>query len=191
MKLIVGLGNPGRHYARSRHNVGFRCLSHLARLHSIRLDRKQCRARTGAGRIGNEDALLAKPVTFMNASGASVACLMRKHGLHVGDLLVIYDDLDLPTGKIRVRPGGGPGGHKGMNSIIEALGSNQFARVRVGIGRPRTEERAAGKDIVVGHVLSYFSPQEERLITPAVDGVAQAVECLLLEGVETAMTRFN
>ena len=127
----------------------------------------------------------------MNASGTSVACLMRKHELHVGDLVVIYDDLDLPLGRIRLRPGGGPGGHRGMNSIIEALGTDQFARVRVGIGRPGTQERFAGGDVVVGHVLSCFSPHEERLIRPAVTAVAQAVECLLHEGIETAMTRFN
>ncbi|HEX76459.1 MAG TPA: aminoacyl-tRNA hydrolase, partial [Dehalococcoidia bacterium] len=118
MKLIVGLGNPGRIYAHNRHNAGFRCLNYFARLHSIRFNRMQCRAKVGLAAVSGEKLLLAKPGTFMNLSGQSVACLTHKHGIPLSDLLVIYDDLDLPLGKIRLRQNGGSGGHKGMNSII-------------------------------------------------------------------------
>jgi len=191
VNLIVGLGNPGRVYAGNRHNVGFRCLNHFARLHSICFDRKQCRARVGAGEVGGEKVLLAKPTTFMNLSGKSVACLVSKYDTPLSGLLVIYDDLDLPVGKIRLRAGGGAGGHRGMNSIIEAIGSEDVPRIRVGIGRPRIEGPPAGDDGVVDHVLSSFSPQEERLIRPYIAAVAEAIDCFLREGIASAMNRFN
>jgi peptidyl-tRNA hydrolase, PTH1 family len=137
MKLIVGLGNPGRVYTRNRHNVGFQCLNQFARLKSIRLDRRQCRARIGMGEVSGVPLILARPGTFMNVSGDSVSCLVRRHHIDLSDLLIICDDLDLPLGKIRLRQSGGSGGHRGINSIISALGSGDFARLRVGIGRPQ------------------------------------------------------
>ena len=191
MKLIVGLGNPGRIYAHNRHNAGFRCLNHFARLHSIRFDHRQCRARVGIGEVRGEKLLLAKPVTFVNLSGDPVAGLVRKHGIPLNDLLVIYDDLDLPLGKVRLRQSGGSGGHKGMNSIISALESKDFPRIRVGIGHPQTEEQSISEDAIVNYVLSDFLPQEEAIIKPVIVKVAEAIDCFLSRGIEAAMSKFN
>ena len=191
MKLIVGLGNPGKNYAHNRHNIGFRCLNYLARLHSIRFDHRQCRAKVGIGKVRGEKLLLAKPRTFVNLSGNSVACLEHKHEIPLSDLLVIYDDLDLPLGKIRLRQSGGSGGHKGMNSIISALGSEDFPRIRVGIGRPQGEEQSISEDAIVNYVLSDFSPQEEAVIKPVLVKVAEAIDCFLNQGIVAAMSKFN
>jgi len=191
MKLIVGLGNPGTAYAHNRHNIGFRCVNHFARLHSIRFDRKQCRARIGIGDAKGEELLLARPVTFMNLSGPSVACLVHKHDVSLSDLLVIYDDLDLPLGRMRLRQSGGSGGHRGIKSIISALGSKDFSRIRVGIGRPRGEGQCVDTDAVVNHVLSSFSADEEQTIKPVIASVSEAIDCFLSQGVEAAMNEFN
>jgi PTH1 family peptidyl-tRNA hydrolase len=192
MKLIVGLGNPGKTYAHNRHNAGFRCLNYFARLHSIRFDHRQCRARVGTGEVSGEKLLLAKPRTFVNLSGQSAACLVHKHDIPLSDLLVIYDDLDLPLGKIRLRQGGSSGGHKGMNSIISALGSEDFPRIRVGIGRPpQAEEQSISEDAVVNYVLSDFFPQEEAIIKPIIINVAEAINYFLIQGIEAAMSKFN
>jgi len=191
MKLIVGLGNPGKTYARNRHNVGFQCLNHFARLHSIHFDRRQCQARVGTGKVSGEKLLLAKPGTFVNLSGKSVAGLVQKHHIPLSDLLVIYDDLDLPLGRIRLRQSGSSGGHKGMNSIISALSSEDFPRIRVGIGRPQGEKQSMSDDAIVDYVLSDFSSQEEAIIKPAIAKVAEAIDCFLTEGIKAAMNRFN
>lgn len=191
MKLIVGLGNPGRIYAHNRHNIGFRCVNYFARLHSVCLDRRQCWARVGIGEIGGEQILLAKPGTFMNLSGRSVACFMHKRYITSSDLLIIYDDLDLPPGKIRLRQSGSSGGHKGMNSIISALGSEAFPRIRVGIGRPQGEEQSMNEDAIISYVLSDFSPHEESIIRPVIARVAEAINCFLGQGIEAAMSKFN
>jgi PTH1 family peptidyl-tRNA hydrolase len=191
MKLIVGLGNPGKTYAHNRHNVGFRCLNYFARLHSIRFDRRQCRARVGIGKVKGERLLLSKPGTFVNLSGKSVAGLVHKHNIPLSNLLVIHDDLDLPLGKIRLRQSGSSGGHKGMNSIISALGSEAFPRIRVGIGRPQGEEQSISEDTIVNYVLSDFSPQEEATIKPVIAKVSEAIDYFLTEGIEAAMNRFN
>lgn len=190
--LVVGLGNPGRAYVDSRHNVGFRCLDHLAGLHSVRFDREECQARTGSGDISGSRRLLAKPETFVNRSGRAVICLMHKHHIALGDLLVICDDLDLPVGEIRLRSHGGSGGHKGMKSIISALESEDFCRIRVGIGRPERERVLdAGGEMIVNHVLGDFTRYEETAISSAIATVADVVACLLSQGVEAAMSRFN
>jgi PTH1 family peptidyl-tRNA hydrolase len=191
MKLIVGLGNPGRVYTHNRHNVGFRCLNYFARLHSIRFDHRQCRARVGIAKVKGRKLLLARPATFMNLSGNSVACLVRKHDIALGDLLIIYDDLDLPLGKIRLRQSGGSGGHKGMNSIIAALGSEDFPRIRVGIGRPEVEGQSISEDAIVNYVLSDFPPREEAIIKPVIATVTEAIEYFLAQGIEAAMSQFN
>jgi len=191
MKLIVGLGNPGKTYAHNRHNAGFLCLNYFARLHSIRFDHRQCRARVGIGEVRGGKLLLAKPGTFVNLSGSSVACLAHKHDIPLSDLLVIYDDLDLPLGKIRLRQSGSSGGHKGMNSIISALGSEAFPRIRVGIGRPQAEEQSINEDAIVNYVLSDFSRQEEATIKSVIATVAEAIDYFLTQGIEAAMSKFN
>jgi len=191
MILVVGLGNPGKTYAHNRHNIGFQCLNYFARLHSIHFYHRQCQARLGIGNVGGEKLLLARPGTFVNLSGKSVACLVQKHHIPLSDLLIIYDDLDLPLGKIRVRQSGSSGGHKGMNSIISALGSEDFPRIRVGIGRPQEQRQSMSEDAVVSYVLSDFSPEEEATIRPVIARVAETIDCFLTQGITTAMNQFN
>ncbi len=139
----------------------------------------------------SEQLLLAKPQTFMNLSGRSVACLVNKHGIPLSNLLIIYDDMDLPSGKIRLRKGGSSGGHKGMNSIISTLGSEMFSRIRVGIGRPEAGEQSMSEDAVVDYVLSNFSRQEEAIIKPAITKVSEAIDFFITKGIEAAMDKFN
>jgi PTH1 family peptidyl-tRNA hydrolase len=191
MKLIVGLGNPGKTYAGNRHNVGFRCLNYFAKLHSIPFDRRQCQARVGVGKVRGEKLLLARPGTFMNLSGKSIASLVHKHHIPLSDLLVIYDDLDLPVGKIRLRQSGSSGGHKGMNSIISALASEDFPRIRVGIGRPQGEKQSISEDAIVNYVLTDFSAPEEAIMRPVIARVSEAIDCFLAQGIEAAMNKFN
>ena len=193
MKLIVGLGNPGKAYAHNRHNIGFRCINYLARLHSISIKGHQCQSQVGTGKIAGVEVLLAKPKTFVNQSGEALGRLMRKYSIPVNGLIVIYDDLDLPLGKLRLRPGGSAGGHKGINSIISAMGSEDFPRIKVGIGRPTTEDGVAitDEDAIVSYVLSDFTPQEEAAIKPAIATAAEAIHCILTEGIVAAMNKFN
>jgi PTH1 family peptidyl-tRNA hydrolase len=193
MKLIVGLGNPGFGYAGNRHNIGFMCIRHLARRHGIRFDKKQGQARTGTGEINGEKAVLARPQTFMNTSGESVSRLVKKLKISPADLIVIHDDLDLPTGKVRIRQGGRSAGHKGIDSIIAHLGNRDFYRVRVGIGRPDITEGSPmdREAAVIDYVLSDFTPEEKRVINRAVPEVSRAIVCLLTEGITTAMNKYN
>ncbi|MCX7911842.1 MAG: aminoacyl-tRNA hydrolase [Dehalococcoidales bacterium] len=191
LKIVVGLGNPGFLYARNRHNLGFMCVNYLAREKRIPFDRKQAHARTGAGIIAGRRVILAKPQTFMNASGESVSALMKKFNLGPEDLIVIHDDLDLPLGKIRLRLGGSSGGHKGIESIIMRTGSPEFYRVRVGIGRPQLSENEDKENAIVSYVLSDFTPEEKKVIDATIPRVAEAVTCLLAEGITAAMNRYN
>jgi len=193
LKLVIGLGNPGKAYAHNRHNIGFRCLNHLAKLHSIPVKQHQCLSQTGSGKIAGFKVLLAKPKTFVNQSGEAVGRLMHKYNIPVNDLIVIYDDLDLPLGKLRLRAGGSAGGHKGINSIISVLGNEDFPRIKVGIGRPTTEDGTSitDEDVIVDYVLSDFTPGEDDIVKPAIAKVAKAIECVLTEGIIAAMNKFN
>jgi peptidyl-tRNA hydrolase, PTH1 family len=192
LKLIIGLGNPGDEYAKSLHNVGFMCVSYFARQNGIRFDKKQANARTGMGRVGGVDVLLARPQTYMNRSGESVRRLLQKFHVRLDDMLVIYDDLDLPLGKMRLRPEGSSGGHNGMKSIIAELGSKGFPRLRVGIGRPEVEEQAAGKRAeVIGFLLSESSPEVKKAIDEVLPRVSDAITCWVAEGVTAAMNKYN
>jgi PTH1 family peptidyl-tRNA hydrolase len=187
MKLIVGLGNPGRNYTHNRHNIGFICLNHFARSHSVKFDRKQSRARTGKGKIAGNEVVLAKPQTHMNSSGESVSRLVRRLNISLDDLIIIHDDLDLPLAKIRLSSGSSSGGHKGINSIIKELGSQDFIRVRIGIGRPA----GASEDEIIAYVLSDFTPEQRKTIAQAIPKVSEAILCLLTEGLEAAMNKYN
>jgi len=192
MKLIVGLGNPGPAYAGNRHNIGFMCLKHLAEKLGVHLDRAQARARTGEGKVNGMRVLLARPQTGMNLSGESVSRLVNKFHINLEDLVVIHDDLDLPVGKVRIRRGGRSAGHRGMESIIASLGSADFIRVRVGIGRPDLESTGRDKEAaVIDYVLSDFTPEEEKSINQTIPVVSEAIVCLLREGLSAAMNRFN
>jgi len=186
VKLVVGLGNPGPHYAESRHNIGFLVLDELAR--RWRLEPPACdrhfEGLVAEAQRGPRRVLLLKPLTYMNLSGRSVAAAQRFYRLELSDLLVVYDDLDLPPGQIRVRAEGSAGGHKGMADVIRHLGSSRVARVRVGIGR-------VASSAAVEYVLGRFSPEEREPIGRAVQLAADAVECWLEQGVVAAMNRFN
>jgi len=183
--LIVGLGNPGSEYAANRHNVGFRCVESLASAHALNFDKKQKRARIAIGTILDRKVILAKPQTFMNESGHAVASLARFYRVRPERLLVIYDDLDLPLGTVRLRPEGGTGGHKGMRSIIEHLGTQSFSRLRVGIDRP------PGRMDPAAYVLQNFSAEEVALLGEVLERAGAAIETWLVEGVEEAMNRYN
>jgi len=192
MKLIVGLGNPGRGYANNRHNVGFACLNHFARTQGIRFDRKQGKARIGTGEVAGSKVVLAKPQTYVNLSGQSVSRLIKRFNINLSDLLVIHDDLDLPLGKIRISHGSSSGGHKGVDSIISCLGSQDFTRLRVGIGRPTTEGFAEISEAdIVAYVLSNFTPDEKQVMAQVTPRVSEAIFCLLTEGLVAAMNKYN
>jgi PTH1 family peptidyl-tRNA hydrolase len=185
MKIIVGLGNPGRKYERTRHNAGFLAVDEIARDLRFDLTQEKYHACIGKGRIGEEDALLAKPQTFMNESGRSVGAILRYTYAKPADLIVVHDELDLPLGAVRVKNGGGHGGHNGLRSIIEHIGTPDFIRVRVGVGRP-----APGRD-AADYVLSPFSADERTAAVEAIERAAAAVREIVLEGPAKAMNRFN
>jgi PTH1 family peptidyl-tRNA hydrolase len=192
MKLIVGLGNPGRSYVNNRHNVGYRCLDYIARKHDIQIRQRRARSHLGLGSLGDTKVMLVKPRTFMNLSGEAVGALMRYNRVPVKDLLVICDDLDLPLGKIRIRERGSSGGHKGVKSIIAHVGSQDFPRVRVGIAPLRCAGESPSHRIdAVERVLSDFNAEEKTVIREVYPRVAAAVECLLAEGIAAAMNTFN
>ncbi len=186
MKLIAGLGNPGPRYAHSRHNIGYLVVDELARRWAIDVRRHDRRFEglLGDGPLAGARALLLKPTTFMNLSGGSVGAAWRFHKLGLEDVLAVYDDLDLPLGKLRLRRGGSAGGHKGMLDIIRHLGSDQVARVRIGIGKVH-------RTATVDYVLSKFAPDERETIEFAVHEAADAVEFWVRRGIEAAMNEYN
>src|SRR3990170_5536544 len=189
--LIVGLGNPGPPYAHNRHNVGYWCVNRLARLHGITLKARRLAA-LGEGKIGARPVVLVKPRTYVNSSGHAVAAALKHAGIPPHRLLVIYDDLDLPAWRLRIRSGGSHGGHNGLRSIIGAVGSKDFPRLRIGIGRPHVDgEPVWDPDVVAVWVLSDPTPQEAETLQGAVARAAEAVELLVTEGVEAAMNRYN
>jgi PTH1 family peptidyl-tRNA hydrolase len=183
--LIVGLGNPGHKYQRNRHNVGFQCLDRLAQAHQLVFDKKQDKAEVAMGRIGGHRVILAKPQSFVNCSGEAVGALARFFKIEPDHILVIYDDLDLEQGIIRVRPKGSAGGHNGIKSIIEHLGTQDFPRIRVGIGRP------PGKMEPKSYVLQDFGSEELELMEEVCGRVLDALGAFLDNGVPDAMNRFN
>ena len=186
MKLVVGLGNPGKEYDQTRHNVGFDVLDELVRRTGVTLRRSWAvPAWTGKVDLDGKNVLLVKPRTFMNRSGSAVVAAARKRGLEPSDVIVVLDDLELHRGQIRIRKKGGAGGHKGLKSVIEALGTEEFTRVRVGVG-----PRPAGEDLV-GHVLARFTVEERGEVEKAIITAADAVAAIVRDGVEKAMNEFN
>jgi len=190
MKLIVGLGNPGRKYEKNRHNLGYMCLRYFARQQGIKFNKRQAGARTGAGEISGFQVILARPQTYMNESGLAVRRLVDRFKVDIEDLLVIHDDLDLPTGKIRLRRGGSSGGHKGIDSVAIELGSREFIRVRIGIGRPVNTAEISEADIIK-YVLGDFDPDEKKVINKSIPVVSEAIMCILDEGLTIAMNKYN
>lgn len=183
--MIVGLGNPGREYRETRHNIGFMVVDEFASHHGIKLTRVQNKAITGSGLMEEQKVILVKPQTFMNLSGRAVSALMRYYKVNREDLIVCHDDVDLPFGVIRMRPGGGSAGQKGVASIIELLGTQDFPRLRMGIGRPPGYKDAAD------YVLQSFSPQEKDELKNFLNKAVDALDCFIGNGLETAMNRFN
>ncbi|NLV24659.1 MAG: aminoacyl-tRNA hydrolase [Deltaproteobacteria bacterium] len=185
MKLVVGLGNPGERYAETRHNIGFMTVLRLARDWNIPLKRKSYQGIFGVGRVDGEEAAFLLPQTFMNLSGASVGAAVAGLCLVAADLIVIHDDIDLPFGFLRIRPGGGHGGHNGLRHISRVLGSGEFARVRLGIGRP-----AEGED-VADYVLRGFSSSERKHLDFILETAARATAALVCRGIDKAMNEFS
>lgn len=193
MKLIVGLGNPGQSYAHNRHNLGFVCVTHFAKVHRIKFDKNQAQARVGTGEIAGETVVVARPQTYMNQSGQAVGRLVKRLDISFDDLVVIHDDLDLPVGRIRIRQGGSAGGHRGIESIIAGLGSRDFTRIRVGIGRPSLTGSGIPtlEDAIIAYVLTGFTPEEKKVIDQTIPEVSEATECLITEGLAAAMNKYN
>ncbi len=183
MKIIIGLGNPGPDYASTRHNVGFRVADALAGEYSIRVLKRRCKSLVGEGEIEGREAVIAKPETFMNNSGRAAAALVEAYRATLEDLFVVCDDFHLDLGRLRVRRTGSSGGQKGLQSIIDALGTQEFARLRVGIGEARRDP--------VDFVLSRFSRAEEAAIVDCVAEAARACTVWARDGIEACMNQFN
>ncbi len=186
MKLIAGLGNPGPRYAGSRHNVGFDVVDEIARRANTEITRfdRHYEALFGEAQLAGQRVLLLKPQTFMNLSGRSVAAVLRFYKLDPVDLLVIYDDLDLPVGRVRLRAVGSAGGHKGMLDVLRHTSTDEIARIRIGIGKVHPSATTE-------YVLSRFDPDERPVISAAISTAADAATCWARHGIETAMNRFN
>jgi PTH1 family peptidyl-tRNA hydrolase len=181
--LVVGLGNPGREYERSRHNLGFLVVDELARRHGGRVTDRAAKSLTGKIRLDDRELVLAKPQTMMNLSGLAVKALRAKYSVPLDRMLVVHDDLDLPYGRLRIRSAGSSAGNHGLDSVIAALGTKDFGRVRVGIGRPPGDG--------VDYVLSPFTEAERTQLSDVVRRAADGVEVLIREGLDRAMTDFN
>lgn len=185
MKVVVGLGNPGQKYSQTRHNIGFMAVEKLAAhwgISALWQNRKNCQI---AEYRSSETIILAKPQTYMNLSGQAVGELVDWHKISVDDVIVIYDDVDLPLGKLRLRPKGGSGGHRGVESLICRFGTDAFLRVKIGINHPPDCWDTAD------YVLSRFTPEENLVLDAALKQSVDAVECILARGIDEAMNKFN
>jgi PTH1 family peptidyl-tRNA hydrolase len=184
-QLIVGLGNPGAAYRLTRHNVGYMVVDRLALRHGISLDKQRFKSVFGSGRVDGRHVILAKPMTFMNLSGPSVRDLATSFDLDTEKVLVIHDDIDVVYGKIKIKEKGGDGGHNGVRSLIVAWGSDEFVRIRIGIGRPQTDND------VSAYVLGRFDAEQEKQLSEVISTAEHAVKTVLFEGVSEAMNRFH
>ena len=185
MKLIIGLGNPGTEYARTRHNVGFEAVDTLAKTYNISVNKSKFRGLFGEGFIGGDKAILVKPQTYMNLSGEAVTSFVSWYKVQAKDILVIYDDVSLAPGKLRIRQKGSAGGHNGIKSIIQHLGTDEFQRIKIGIG-----EKPQGWDLA-DYVLSRFSNPEMKLMDAIMEDVAGATQMIIEKGIQEAMNAYN
>ena len=183
--IVVGLGNPGDRYSGTRHNVGFWCVDRIAADHAIDISRRQRRVLVGEGVISGNPVVVARPRTYVNRSGEAVEYLLARYSVSPRQLLVVYDDMDLPLGKLRIRPTGNTGGHNGVKSIVDAVGTREFPRLRIGIGRPSD---GVGQ---IDHVLGAMSPDDMKEMDHAVERAASAVRSLVSDGITEAMNKFN
>jgi PTH1 family peptidyl-tRNA hydrolase len=189
MKLVAGLGNPGREYAGNRHNVGFMVIDALAQEAGLVFSQQKFEAEYAQGQVAGEKAVLLKPQTYMNLSGQSVVPALRFFKVATNDLVVVHDELDLPLGRLQVKSGGGTGGHNGLKSIAGLLGDEGFVRIRVGIGKPQVPGEKRSQ--VVGHVLGDFAKDEQKAADEAIARAVAAVKAVLSQGAQTAMNEFN
>lgn len=185
MKLIVGLGNPERDYAETRHNMGFNVINLLAKEYDIDISRTKFEALFGSGIIEGEKVILVKPQTFMNASGRSVIEFVRFYKIDLQDLIVVYDDMDIEISKIRIRKSGSPGSHNGMKSIVNILADDRFPRVRVGIGKPEYE------DDLINYVIGAIPEEEKEGLEEGIEKAKEALKELLKNGIDSAMNKYN
>lgn len=183
MYIIAGLGNPGKKYENTRHNIGFITLDFLAERHDIKINKIKHKALVGEGRIAGQKVLLVKPQTYMNLSGESLREVMDYYKVDIEDMIVIYDDIDLDAGAVRIRKKGGPGTHNGMRSIVQHLGTD-FPRIRMGIGKDKRGD-------LVDFVLGGFTKEDKEVLEPAVERAALSIECYVDEGIEKAMNKYN
>jgi peptidyl-tRNA hydrolase, PTH1 family len=188
LKIVCGLGNPGREHARQRHNIGFMVLEELAARLKARFDQEKFDARLATVSVAGHKVLLLQPQTYMNRSGTSLGGAARFYKVPASDVLVVHDELDLPFGKCVLKSGGGTGGHNGLNSMAEHWGEKDYGRLRMGIGKP---EGPNAKERVVGHVLGDFSAEEGRELQALIQRGADGCELWLVHGMATAMNRFN
>ena len=185
MMVLMGLGNPGRAYTKSRHNAGFWCIDALAKHHDIRLRDRRRYAVIAEGEIAAASVVLAKSRTYMNSSGITARYLLDRFHAVPQELMVIHDDMDLPLGTIRLRPGGSAAGHHGIESVIAELHTEQFPRLRIGVGHPTDRENG------IAHVLGPFNAQEATVMRETVERAVEALTCVVEQGLDTAMNRFN
>lgn len=185
MKLIAGLGNPGRDYAGTRHNIGFGVVTRISDKYHIPLTSKEHKAVCGKGMIAGEKVILAQPQTFMNLSGESIRSIADYYKIAPKDIIIAFDDISLGVGQIRIRRKGSAGGHNGIKNIIQHLGTNEFPRVKVGVGA-----KPEGGDLV-RHVLGRFSKEDEKVVGEVLDYAVEAVELIISDGVDAAMNRYN
>lgn len=186
MYLIVGLGNPESEYANTRHNMGFDTINKIAKQYNIEINKHKCKGIYGMGTIKNEKVILLKPQTYMNLSGESVIEMMNFYKIELKDLIVIYDDMDIEPGKIKIRKKGGAGSHNGMKSVIQNINSEEFARIRVGIGKPKYENDR------INYVIGKNIPEEEReKLENGTDQAKNAITEIIKNGIDSAMNKFN
>lgn len=183
MFLIVGLGNPGKEYDKTRHNIGFECIDYLSNKYNIELNRIKFKGIYGEGFINNKKVILLKPTTFMNLSGESIREVVNFYKLNPEEVIVIYDDISLEVGRIRIREKGSAGGHNGIKSIIQNLSTDVFPRIKVGVGQPKGD--------LVSHVLGRFSKEEEEILKESVEASTKAIEIIVREDTKEAMNRLN
>ncbi len=188
MRVVLGLGNPGERYVGTRHNVGFRVVEELARRRGVELVAGECNTVLGTAVSEEQELLLALPQTYMNRSGYAAGCLSERHGLTAESFLVVYDEIHLPLGALRLRPRGSPGGHRGMESVLENLGTSEVSRLRLGVAGEM--EPSPGKDLVE-FVLAEFANEEAERVEEMIARAVEACEVWALEGTEVAMQRFN
>ena len=185
MFLIAGLGNPGKKYSRTRHNVGFEILNRWSEMLGAPMKGRRFQSRSAIAHFQRKAIILLRPITYMNRSGQAIKACLDYYRLHLDQILIVHDDLDLPTGKLKLVPKGGTGGHKGVRSIIDHVGTDHFSRLKIGIGRPQYDED------VEDYVLTSFYPDEKELIEKAIPRAIKACELVILTGIERAMNQVN